>query len=80
MRAAINNFVGSVKLKFNDIRDQILTEEVHRIDLGEASTSSSTLNIKSRGNENEKNSNWNKVRLKLRNGRSNSRFGWNMEC
>ena len=69
----------SVKLKFNDIRDQILTE-VHRIDLGEVSTSSSTLNIKSRGNENEKNSNWNKVRLKLRNGRSNSRFGWNMEC
>ena len=80
MRAAINNFVGSVKLKFNDSRDQILTEEVHRIDLGEASPSSSTLNIKSRGNENEKNSNWNKVRLKLRNGRSNSRFGWNMEC
>ena len=67
-------------MKFNDIRDQILTEEVHRIDLGEASTSSSTLNIKSRGNENEKKSNWNKVRLKLRNGRINSRFGCNMEC
>ncbi|KAL6321551.1 hypothetical protein AAG906_021746 [Vitis piasezkii] len=47
-RATINNFVGSVKLKFNDIKDQILTEEVHRIDLGEVSTLSSTLNIKSR--------------------------------
>ncbi|KAG2278258.1 hypothetical protein Bca52824_060813 [Brassica carinata] len=40
MRAAVSNFVGTQKLKFNDVRDRILAEEVRRIDSGEASTSS----------------------------------------
>ncbi|KAG2289928.1 hypothetical protein Bca52824_049532 [Brassica carinata] len=40
MRAAVSNSVGTQKLKFNDVRDRILAEEVRRIDSGEASTSS----------------------------------------
>ncbi|KAL6338219.1 hypothetical protein AAG906_018476 [Vitis piasezkii] len=60
MGAAISNSIGSAKLKFNDVRDRILVEEVCRIDSGEASTSSSTLNLKSSGIGNDKNYNWNK--------------------
>ena len=80
MKATISNFVCSAKLTFNDIRDRILAEEVHRIDLGEASTSSSTLNLKSKRRRNDKSSKRNKSRLKSRNERSNSRSGRNMEC
>ena len=43
MRALICNSIGSAKLKFNNVRDQILAKEVCRIDSGEASTSSFTL-------------------------------------
>ncbi|KAG2255507.1 hypothetical protein Bca52824_074801 [Brassica carinata] len=32
MRAAVSNYVGTQKLKFNDVRDRILSEEVRRID------------------------------------------------
>uniref|UniRef100_A0A0D3E242 Uncharacterized protein n=1 Tax=Brassica oleracea var. oleracea TaxID=109376 RepID=A0A0D3E242_BRAOL len=32
MRAAVSNFVSTQKLKFNDVRDRILAEEVRRID------------------------------------------------
>ena len=48
MRAAVSNSVGSAKLKFNDVRDRILAEEVRRIDSGEVSTSSA-LNVENRG-------------------------------
>nr|CAN61229.1 hypothetical protein VITISV_010114 [Vitis vinifera] len=48
-RATVNNSIDSAKLKFNDVKDQILIDKVRRIDLGKASTSSSALNIKSKG-------------------------------
>ena len=57
MRAAISNSIGSAKLKFNDVKDRILVEQVCRIDSVEASTSSSTLNLKSNSIGNDKNSN-----------------------
>jgi hypothetical protein len=41
MRMAVSNFVGKSKLKYKDIRDLILSEEVHKRDFGEASSSSS---------------------------------------
>uniref|UniRef100_A0A0D3E471 Retrovirus-related Pol polyprotein from transposon TNT 1-94-like beta-barrel domain-containing protein n=1 Tax=Brassica oleracea var. oleracea TaxID=109376 RepID=A0A0D3E471_BRAOL len=38
--------MGTQKLKFNDVRDRILAEEVRRIDSGEASTSSAFNNCR----------------------------------
>lgn len=35
MRVAVSNFIGNQKLKFNDIRDCFLGEEVRMIDSGE---------------------------------------------
>ncbi|RVW62693.1 hypothetical protein CK203_062669 [Vitis vinifera] len=49
MRAIVSNFLGNAKLKFNDIRDQILVEEVRRIDSSEALIASSTLNLENKG-------------------------------
>ena len=57
MRSVVSNLVDSAKLKFNDVRNMVLTEEVHRIDSDEASTLSSGLNLESRGRGNDKNSN-----------------------
>ena len=79
MRAIVSNFLGNAKLKFNDIRDQILVEEVRRIDSSEALIASSTLNLENKGRGNDKNSNQNKGRLKSRNGRSNFKSRQNME-
>lgn len=45
MKVAISNLLGSAKLNFVEIRDAVLAEEIHRKDSGEASTSSSALNI-----------------------------------
>ena len=49
MRATVNNSIDSAKLKFNDVKNRTLIDKVRRIDLGKASTSSSALNIKSKG-------------------------------
>ena len=57
MRMAISNSTRKEKLKYNDIRDLILTEEIHRRDAGETSGSGSTLNLEIRGRGNDKNSN-----------------------
>ena len=57
MRSVVSNLVDSAKLKFNDVRNMVLTKEVCRIDLDEASTLSSSLNLESRGRGNDKNSN-----------------------
>jgi hypothetical protein len=48
-RMVVSNFAGKSKLKYGDIWDLILSEEVHRRDYGEASSSSSTLNLETRG-------------------------------
>jgi acyl-activating enzyme 14 len=45
MRTAVSNSVGKSKLKYDDIQDLILAEEVRRKDSGESSSSGSALNI-----------------------------------
>ena len=45
------------KLKYNDIRDLILAEEIHLRDAGETSGFGSTLNLETRGKGNDRNSN-----------------------
>ena len=55
---AVSNSTGKEKLKYNDIRDLILAEEIRRRDAGEASGSGSALNLETRDRGNDKNSNW----------------------
>ena len=57
MRMAVSNSIGKEKLKYNDIRDLILAEEIRRRDAGETSGSGSALNLKTRGRGNDRNSN-----------------------
>ena len=45
MRMAVSNSTGKEKLKYNDIRDLILAEEIRRRDAGETSGSGSALNL-----------------------------------
>ncbi|RVW83869.1 Retrovirus-related Pol polyprotein from transposon TNT 1-94 [Vitis vinifera] len=49
MRMAVSNSTGKEKLKYNDIRDLILAEEIRRRDAGETSRSGSALNLETRG-------------------------------
>jgi hypothetical protein len=49
MRAAVSNYVGNSKLKYGDIQDLILGEEMCIRDFGEASCSGAALNIETRG-------------------------------
>ena len=73
---AVSNSTGKEKLKYNNIRDLIMVEEIRRIDAGETSRSGSALNLETRGRGNERNSN--RDRLKSRNSnrnRSKSRLG-----
>ena len=45
MQVAVSNSIGKGKLQFNDVGDRILIEEVHRMDLGEGTSSSSALRV-----------------------------------
>ena len=54
---AVSNSTRKEKLKYNDIRDLILAEEIHRRDAGESLRSSSALNLETRGRGNDRNSN-----------------------
>ena len=54
---AVSNSTGKEKLKYNDIRDLILAEEIRRRDAGETSGSGSALNLETRGRSNNRNSN-----------------------
>ena len=49
MRMTVSNSTGKEKLKYNDIRDLILTEEIRRKDAGKSSGSGSALNLETRG-------------------------------
>ena len=53
----VNNSIGKEKLKYNDIRDLILVEEICRRDVDETSRSGSALNLETRDRENDRNSN-----------------------
>ena len=55
MRAAITNSIGNATLKFIDVRNDILANEVRRKDSGEATTSNSVLNVDGRGRHSERN-------------------------
>ena len=81
MRIAVSNSTKKEKLKYNDIRDLILAEEICRRDVGEISGFGSALNLETRGRCNNKNSN--RGRLKSRNSnqnRSKSRSGQKVQC
>ena len=54
MRMVVSNSTGKEKLKYNDIRDLILAEEIHRRDTGESSRSGFALNLETRGRGREK--------------------------
>ena len=64
MRMVVSNSTGKEKLKYNDIRDLILAEEIRRRDAGETSGSSSALNLETRGKGNDRNSNRGKSKSK----------------
>ncbi|KAE8674463.1 CC-NBS-LRR class disease resistance protein [Hibiscus syriacus] len=64
---AVSSSSRNSKLKFDDVRDLVLSEEIRRRESGEASTSSS-LHIESRGRTSERNSN--RGRSKSKRGKS----------
>ena len=81
MRMAVSNSIGKEKLKYNDIRDLIMDEEIHRRNAGKASESGSALNLETRGKGNDRNSN--RGRSKSRNSnwnRSKSRSSQQVQC
>ena len=55
MRIVVSNSIGKEKLKYNDIRDLIMVEEIHKRDASKTSRSSSALNLETRGRGNDKN-------------------------
>ena len=65
----VSNSIGKEKLKYNDIRDLILVEEIRKRDTGETSGSGSALNLETRGRGNYRNSN--QGRSKSRNSNRN---------
>ena len=81
MRMTVSNSARKEKLKYNNIRDLILAEEIRRRDSGETSRSSFALNLETRGRGNDKNSN--QGRSKSRNfnrNRSKSILGQQVQC
>ena len=81
MRMAVSNSTGKEKLKYNDIRDLILVEEIRRRDASETSGSSYVLNLETRDRGNEKNSNRGRSKSKNSNrNRSKSRSGQQVLC
>ena len=79
MRVAITNSIGNAKLKFIDVRNAILAEEVRRKDSGEASASNLTLNVDNKRRSSERNKG-NENRGKSNNGKGKSRNDRNLEC
>jgi hypothetical protein len=69
---------GGKKLKYEDIRDLILSEEVRKRDSGETSCSSAVLNLETRGREYGRI--FGRDRSRSRKGRSESRSSNQLEC
>ena len=57
----VSNSTGKEKLKYNDIRDLIMTEEIRKRDAGETSGSGFALNLEIRGRGNNRNSNGGRI-------------------
>nr|TKR98737.1 hypothetical protein D5086_0000200540 [Populus alba] len=72
MRTAVSNSAGKSKLKYDDIRDLILAEEVRKKDSGESSSSGSALNINTRGRRHDRGSSRGRSKSRYR---SKSKFG-----
>ena len=81
MRMTVSNSTGKEKLKYNDIRDLILAEEIRRKDAGKSSGSGSALNLETRGRGNDRKSNRGISKSKNSNrNRSKSRSGQQVQC
>ena len=80
MRMAVSNSTGKEKLKYNDIRDLILAEEIRRKDVGESLESGSALNLETRGRGNDRNSNRGRSKSRNSQNRSKSRSGQQIQC
>ncbi|RVW22925.1 Retrovirus-related Pol polyprotein from transposon TNT 1-94 [Vitis vinifera] len=81
LRMAVSNSTGKEKLKYNDIQDLILAEEIRRRDAGETSGSGSALNLETRGKGNNRNSNQGRSNSRNSNrNRSKSRSGQQVQC
>ena len=69
MRMVVSNSTRKEKLNYNDIRDLILVEEIHKRDACETSGFGSALNLEIRGRGNDRNSN--RGRSKSKNSNQN---------
>ena len=81
MRLAVSNSTRKEKLKYNDIRDLVLVEEIRRRNASETLWSDSTLNLETRDRGNDRN--LNQGRSKSRNSnwnRSKSRSDQQVQC
>ena len=78
---AVSNSIGKEKMKYNDIQDLILAEEIRRRDVSETLGSSFALNLETRGRNNDRNSNRGRLKSKNSNrNRSKSRLGQQVQC
>jgi hypothetical protein len=78
MRMVVSNSAGKSILRYEDIRDLILNEEVRRRHRGETLSSGFALNLETSGRGQEKNSS--RSRSKSRKGRSKSGSRQQTEC
>ena len=77
MRMVVSNSTGKEKLKYNDIWDLVLAEEIHRRDAGETLGSESALNFETKGRGNDRNSN--QGRSKSRNSNRSKSKSWSVQ-
>ena len=81
MKMSVGNSTGKEKLRYNDMRDLVLAEEIRKRDAGETSESSFALNFETRGRGNDRNSNRGRSKSKNSNrNRRKSRSGQQVQC
>ena len=83
MRMIVSNSTREEKLKYNNIRDLILVEEIRKRDAGETSRFGFALNLETRGRGRGNDRNSNQGRSKSRNSnrnRSESRSSQQVQC
>ena len=81
IRMAISNSTGKEKVKYNDIRDLILAEEIRRRDAGETLEFGSALNLETRGRGNDRKPNQGRSKSKNSNQNiSKSRSSQQVQC
>jgi len=78
VRIGMSNSAGKSKLRYEDVRDLVLGEEVRRKDTGETSGSGTVLNLEKRGKGQERK--FLKCISKSRKARSKSKFGRQPKC